>query len=293
MTDETTFLSTEPLSAARTSSGWRNGGRRRRDAGRGSASGALMRRHMPRVPPAPSTGGPPASGPTGTRWSGPTMRAATTCGSCQPRGRGGDDSTPARPGGDADPAQPARRRRQRHQPQSPRRSSTRCGPTPCPPCTSPGRSGPATSPRWPRSAHPDRAAVVRGRVRRSRSVPVTRWVHVVERGEPDPGRAGLRGARPPAGRVARRRGAAVLRAGRVHGGVAAEVRARRPHPGAVRTAAEMRRILWHEGERSRVGGSRTRSACGRSRRSRERRWTASPSSGASSRSRSTPRRRTR
>ena len=26
--------------------------------------------------------------------------------------------------------------------------------------------------------------------------------------------------------------------------------ARRPHPGAVRTAAEMRRILWHEGERS-------------------------------------------
>ena len=31
---------------------------------------------------------------------------------------------------------------------------------------------------------------------------------------------------------------------------AAEVHARRPHPGAVRTAAEMRRILWHEGERS-------------------------------------------
>jgi histidine ammonia-lyase len=30
---------------------------------------------------------------------------------------------------------------------------------------------------------------------------------------------------------------------------AAEVHARRPHPGAVRTAAEMRRILWHEGER--------------------------------------------
>ena len=28
---------------------------------------------------------------------------------------------------------------------------------------------------------------------------------------------------------------------------AAEVHARRPHPGAVRTAAEMRRILWHEG----------------------------------------------
>lgn len=31
---------------------------------------------------------------------------------------------------------------------------------------------------------------------------------------------------------------------------AAEVHARRPHPGAVRTAAEMRRILWHEGELS-------------------------------------------
>jgi histidine ammonia-lyase len=30
---------------------------------------------------------------------------------------------------------------------------------------------------------------------------------------------------------------------------AEEVHARRPHPGAVRTAAEMRRILWHEGER--------------------------------------------
>jgi histidine ammonia-lyase len=29
---------------------------------------------------------------------------------------------------------------------------------------------------------------------------------------------------------------------------AEEVHARRPHPGAVRTAAEMRRILWHEGE---------------------------------------------
>ena len=42
-----------------------------------------------------------------------------------------------------------------------------------------------------------------------------------------------------------------------------------------------------------AGGSRTRSACGRSRRFRERHWTASPSSGASSRSRSTPRRRTR
>ena len=31
---------------------------------------------------------------------------------------------------------------------------------------------------------------------------------------------------------------------------AEEVHARRPHPGAVRTAAEMRRILWHEGELS-------------------------------------------
>ena len=30
---------------------------------------------------------------------------------------------------------------------------------------------------------------------------------------------------------------------------AEEVHARRPHPGAVRAAAEMRRILWHEGER--------------------------------------------
>jgi histidine ammonia-lyase len=31
---------------------------------------------------------------------------------------------------------------------------------------------------------------------------------------------------------------------------AEEVHARRPHPGAVRTAAAMRRILWHEGERN-------------------------------------------
>ena len=39
-------------------------------------------------------------------------------------------------------------------PRFPRRSSRRCGPVRCPPCTSPGRSGPATSPRWPRSRSP-------------------------------------------------------------------------------------------------------------------------------------------
>ena len=227
----------------------------------------------------------------------PAARASTACASAQPRRRGGQLLDEPGVRARADPAQPARRRRQRRAPPPAAGAADGAAGRRLPLVHARGAIGTGDL-----TALAEVALTLAGQRPwaagsldpRPRSAPGTRW----------------RSCRSNAATLAQAVLAwseldRLLRASHVVAALsycalagspeayAERVHARRPHPGSVRAAAEMRRLLRHEGELSPGGGSRTRSGCARSRRCTGPPSTPpTPSSGCSP-STSTPRPRTR